>query len=144
MKIVSALICALLVMANLQAHVREELKRKEEPAQEGKGVTYFTDDGRYAVHLTNNEVRTIQKILKTHTWADQDYNKLINKSFIQRIIGGCESANQDLDSKKRSKKRWHRGQQCSPDAELIKMVLTDFKGRSVQDLFTALGLRREI
>ena len=54
---------------------------------------------------------------------DQDYNMRVTSSFIRRVIGGC---------------------QCGKDAIMMERVLRDFKGRTVRDLFTDLGLRNEL
>jgi len=134
MKKLTVCIFSFLMVTSLQAIRRDELK----PEQRRKTATYFTDDERYAVYLTDEEIAVIQRALKSHTWADQDYNKPINSGLIRRIIGSCGSCNQGSCTSKK------KCQKCSDEAKLIKQVLTDFRGKNVQDLFTALGLRREI
>ncbi len=130
-----SVLSVLVLCTGLQAnYTRYELK----PEQKKKTITYYTDDERYAVYLSDEDIAVIQRVLKAHTWADQDYNKPINRGFIRRIVGGCGSCNQGSCNTKQ------KCQKCSAQAELLKRVLTDFKGRTVKDLYTSLGLRREI
>lgn len=105
--------------------VRAEYKKiiLKEPALPKKSVTYFADDERYAVALSFEDIRKIENILKPHITFDEDYNKRIDRGFIRRMVGACR---------------------CGTDAELLEMVLTDFKSKTVQELYTALGLRREL
>lgn len=114
---------------------KHELTEKEK--KEGK-LVYFTDDGTYAVVVTLKQRRTIERILKPHTWADEDYRKVIDEKFIRRHIGGCG----ECDSGECTYNA--RCKACSVDAELFKEVMHDFVGKSVEILFTALNLRRNI
>lgn len=112
-----------------------ELTAKEK--KEGK-LVYFTDDGTYAVIVTLKQRRTIERILKPHTWADEDYRKVIDQKFIRRQVGGCgecDSGECKGDNNCKS---------CSVDAQLFKEVMHDFIGKSVEIMFTALNLRRNI
>jgi len=100
-------------------YAKYELKKPERR----RNYTYFADDESAAVRLSDLDLRKIEAILKPHVWSDQDYNKYITSSFIKRVIDGC---------------------QCGADAQMIEKVLSDFKGKSIQYLYSALGLRREI
>lgn len=129
--IVSLVLIALAI--SLYGYNKQELK----PAPRKKVGTYFTDDERFAIDLSEDDIVIMQNVMKRHTWADQDYNKLINSTFIRRIVGSCGSCKHGSPGDPKC-------QECTAQTELVRRVLNDFRGRTVQDLFTAIGLRREI
>lgn len=122
---------SLLAVASAHAYERFALQ----PGEKKEGATYYTDDGKYAVILTRKERRTIEFILKPHTWSDQDYNTIINDQYIRQRSGGCcDQASPNVSE----------CTACSDDAQLLIAVLTDFKGKTVRILFDKLNLRNEL
>jgi hypothetical protein len=129
-------VLSFLVVLNAYSYEKYVLQ----PGEKKEGATYYTDDGKYAVILTQKERRTIEFILKQQdVWSDQSYNTVINDQYIKLRSGGCcsqcgKSACADVS----------QCTSCSPDAKLLIQVLTDFKGKTVRILFDKLNLRNEL
>jgi hypothetical protein len=146
MKIQLIGVLSLLVVMNGAAYERRKLapgeravKQPQDPKQKQTAPTYYTDDGQYAVYLTLEERRIIERILKPHTWSDQDYRQTIDDKFIKIYTGGCCC---QCDGK--TCIDVSQCTACSEDAKLFIEVMHDFKGKNVEILFSQLNLRREL
>ena len=71
MKIQLVGVLSILVVVSGQAYERYKMKpsertvkQPEDPQQKQMAPTYYTDDGQYAVYLTLEERRIIERILK--------------------------------------------------------------------------------
>ena len=117
----------------------QRVKQSDDPKEAKKAPTYYTDDGQYAVYLTLEERRTIERILKPHTWSDQDYRQVIDDKFIKRYTGGCCG-----ECGKKTCTEVSQCTSCSADARLFIEVMNDFKGKNLEILFSQLNLRREL
>lgn len=117
-------IYALIGALSLSLQARYERQDFGKPERR-RQFTYFADDESFAVKLSPHDLRKLETIIKPHIMpnSDQDYNKRITEGLIKRIVGTC---------------------QCGEDAAMVEKVLSDFEGSTVQALFTALGLRREL
>ena len=132
MKIVVIGLFSLLVLTSVGAYERFTLKVGETK----EGATYYTDDGKIAMFLTLKERRIIERILKPHIWSDSDYDQKIDDKFIKRHTGGCGQCKDDVCA--------YECKDCSDDAKLFKIVVNDFKGKIVRDMFTKLNLRNDL
>jgi hypothetical protein len=140
MKLKVTILTSLFAVCVAHAYERYELKPGEsyeqaDPKRKKGEPTYYTDDGKYAVFLTLQERRTIERILKQRTWSDQDYEIKIDEKFIRQRTGGCGQTTGSSCGDETS---------CSADAQLFKEVMNDFKGKKVDIVFTALNLRRNL
>jgi len=136
----------LLVICSVYTYERYKLKPgekyvqpSEDPKEKPKEPTYYTDDGQYAVFLTLEERRIIERIVKLHTSSDSDYRQIIDDQFIKRCTGGCCG-----ECGKKTCTDVSQCTSCSADAKLFIEVMNDFKGKNLEILFSQLNLRREL
>jgi|GEM_PF-6676020 len=126
------LLCSLLILSiNTAVHAGYSSQKVEEPRSNLKGaaqkVVYFVrnKNGKFKVELCPEDVRILESIIKQHIMWDSDYNIRITSGFIKRVIGSCE-----VD--------------CPTNTELVRKVLNDFKGRPIQEMYSAVGISRNL
>lgn len=91
-------------------------------------VTYFTTDkegNKFKVELDPEDVRILESVIKQHVMWDSDYNIRITRGFIRRVVGSCVA-------------------NCPANTELVRKVLTDFLGKPVQEMFSRVGITRNL
>jgi len=91
-------------------------------------VVHHVENGNWvqdAVMLSAQEKNALQRLIKIHIVSESDFNKRIDSEAINTILSGCK-----------------RGRRNS--CNLIGQVLNDFVGRSFTEMFTAIGLSRDI
>lgn len=95
--------------------------------EESEGASYyFSRKGiRYAVFLTPQEKSTVQRAVKRNYDSDSAFNKRIDQKNINSVLSSCRTDERDT---------------CF----VIENVLSDFAGQTYAELFTAIGLSRDI
>ncbi len=113
------------MLSSIQGYQSAIIARNNETSNNPTYIVTLPDGTEKKVWLTSMEVGMLKKELDKHVSStnDADLDKRISPLFIERVVDAC------------------RNPRYCP---MISAVLRDFLNKTVQQLFTKIGLRQEI